>query len=753
MQFVLNGVPFVTALSSRSGSESSSLVGDFWGGLASMLVALPSSIAFGVLTFTVLGPEFAGAGALAGILGAAALGLVAPLIGRTKGLISTPCAPSAAVLSAAVAALAAGRVGTGLTPETIIPLVAIIGLASGALQILYGAIGGGRLIKFIPFPVVSGYLSGVGVLIALGQLPRLFGLPENTPLMSGLVSPGLWQWQALVVGITTIVLMVTAPKITRKIPAAIIGLAGGIAVYFLLGFVSPGMLHIEGNPLIIGPIESSGSIFSSMGHHIASLFSVQASTLELVLIPALTLSVLLSIDTLKTCVGLDALIHTRHNSDRTLVGQGLGNIAASFIGGMPGAGAMGPTLVNVASGGKTFRAGVIEALFVIIAFAMLGKLIAWVPIGALAGILLVIAWRMFDKNMFRLLKSASGRFDFAVIACVILVAVTVDLIAASGVGVGLAILLFIRDQIRGTVIRRKLYLNQTSSKTFRTPAEREILSRNGTLGLFCELQGNLFFGTTDQLYSQLEPDLRTSKYILLDMRRVQSMDYTAAHLFEQMHSQLAHRGGQLLFSGMPSGLLDERNFELYLQQLGVVRKGGGVMISETLDGALEWIENQILDAANVTTVEDAKLLDVKDFELFRGFDEQVIRTLNSCVQERKVGAGEQIFSQGDEEDELYLVRKGSVRVMLPLEKGKHHHLATIGRGSFFGELAFLDRGVRSADAFAKDPTDLYKLSRSRLNELSRSDPDVGAQIFARLAHAIAIRLRQTDAELRALEER
>ena len=718
-----------------------------------MLVALPSSIAFGVLTFTVLGPEFAGAGALAGILGAAALGLVAPLIGRTKGLISTPCAPSAAVLSAAVAALAAGRVGMGLAPQTIIPLVAIIGLASGALQILYGAIGGGRLIKFIPFPVVSGYLSGVGVLIALGQLPKLFGLPADTPLLSGLTSPGLWQWQALVVGIVTIVLMVTAPRITRRIPAAIIGLAGGIAVYFLLGIVSRGLLRIDGNPLIIGPIETSGSIFSTMGHNIASLFTVHASTLELVLIPALTLSVLLSIDTLKTCVGLDALIHTRHDSDRTLIGQGLGNIAASFIGGMPGAGAMGPTLVNVASGGRTFRAGVIEALFVVFAFAMLGKLIAWVPIGALAGILLVIAWRMFDKNMFRLLKSPSGRFDFAVIACVILVAVTVDLIAASGVGVALAILLFIRDQIRGSVIRRKLYLNQTSSKTFRTPAEREILGRDGTQGLFCELQGNLFFGTTDQLYSQLEPDLRTSKYILLDMRRVQSMDYTAAHLFEQMHSQLAHRGGQLLFSGMPSGLLDERNFELYLQQLGVVRKGGGVMISETLDGALEWIEDRILESANVATVEETKLLDVKDFELFRGFDEKIISTLNACVQERKVEAGEQIFSQGEEEDELYLVRKGSVRVMLPLEKGKYHHLATIGRGSFFGELAFLDRGVRSADAFAKDPTDLYKLSRARLNQLSRSDPDVGAQIFARLAHAIAIRLRQTDAELRALEER
>ena len=214
---------------------------------------------------------------------------------------------------------------------------------------------------------------------------------------------------------------------------------------------------------------------------------------------------------------------------------------------------MGPTLVNVASGGRTPRSGVIEGVFVVLALVFLGRLIAWVPIGALAGILLMIAWRMFDRNMFRLLRYPAGRLDFCVIAGVVLVALTVDLIAASGVGVAMAILLFIRDQVRGSVIRRKRYLNQMSSKTRRLSAEREILHRDGDQAVFCELQGNLFFGTTDQLFSQLEPDLRTRRFLLLDMRHVQSMDYTAVHLFEQMHAQLAERGGQLLFSGMPSG--------------------------------------------------------------------------------------------------------------------------------------------------------------------------------------------------------
>jgi len=743
-------------MSAHPGSErpkSSVWIGDLWGGLAAMLVALPSSIAFGVLTYTMMGAEYAGTGAMAGILGAAALGFVAPFFGRTSGLISAPCAPAAAVLSALIVELLSGARGAGLTTSDILPLVALTVLCAAVLQILFGVIGGGRLIKFIPYPVVSGFLSGVALLIALGQLPKLFGLPNGTPLSLGLISPDLWKWEGIAVGIATIVLMETATRLTKKVPAAIIGLFGGIAAYFLIALFSPELLTLQNNPLVIGPIAMSGSFFDSLTGRMASLYHFNVHSLGLVFIPAITLSVLLSIDTLKTCVGLDALTHSRHKSDRELIGQGIGNFASFMVGGMPGAGTMGPTLINITSGGSTYRSGVIEGGFVVLALLLLSRLIAWVPISALAGILLVIAWRMFDRHAFHLLRLPAGRQDFAVIACVVFVAVTVDLIAAAGVGVALAILLFIRDQIKNPVVRRKLYLNQISSKTYRISSERDILNRCGDQAVFCELQGNLFFGTTDQLFSQLEPDLRSKRFILLDMRRVQSMDYTAAHLCEQMHQQMAERGGHLLFSGMPSGLLDERNFEHYLTQLGVVREGGGVMIAETLDGALEWMEERILEASGIVEKHEGKLLQVNEFELFREFDSTKINALASCMSEISPRQGEKIISAGEVGDELFLVRRGLVRIMLPLEGGKRHHLATIGQGDFFGELSFLDRGVRSADVEAKVMTDLYVLSRSRFNDQSLADATLGVMVFARLAQAIAERLRQADSELQALEDR
>ena len=165
---------------------------------------------------------------------------------------------------------------------------------------------------------------------------------------------------------------------------------------------------------------------------------------------------LLSIDTLKTAVVLDALTRSRHDSNRELVAQGLGNVASACVGGMPGAGQMGATLVNLASGGQTRVSGVIEGVLSLVAFLALGTFIAWIPVGALAGILMIVGFRMIDRHSVHLLGSPWTVLDFIVIVAVVAVAVGYSLIAASGVGIALAMFLFIREQLSSTVIRRKM---------------------------------------------------------------------------------------------------------------------------------------------------------------------------------------------------------------------------------------------------------------------------------------------------------
>ena len=714
-----------------------------------MLVAFPSSIAFGVAIFTAVSPALANQGALSGLIGAAILGIVAPLVSRNGGFITAPCAPAAAVMSGFAAHLAATSV---LTVGRLVTLLGVTALISALLQILYGVLRAGRFIKYLPYQVVSGYLSGVAVIIATAQIPNLLGLPAGTGLSDAFASTKAWDWKAIVIGVVTIGSIVLAWKFFRKVPAAIIGLAGGIAAYAALALARPELRSLHDNPLVIGPIATAGSFLEAIPARVAPLFSIGAGDVSLIIGTAVTLSVLLSIDTLKTGVVLDAMTRSRHDSNRELVGQGLANAASFIAGGVPGAGTLGPTLVNVTSGGRTRWSGVIEGFLVLVGFLTVGSLMSWVPLPALAGILLAIAWRMFDFNMFRLLRLPSTRLDFLIIVTVIVVALTLGLIEASIVGVCLAILLFMRNQIRASVIRQKADLRTVRSSRRRSTGEEEILAERGFDALLVQLEDDLFFGTTDQLFSELEPDLVQRRYILFDFRRVHSMDFTAVHLFLQMQERMGERGGEMLFSGMPSSLARRPDMVRYMDQLGLTGSGRA-RIFETRDGAIAWMEERILESAGWMHRDDEPPLELADIELFSDFDSDLLEAVAAITRSATVQKGTRIFSAGDRDLELFFVRRGRVHILIPLEGGKRHQVAMLGRGEFFGEMAFLDRGARSADAEAVMPTDLFVISRDAFDSLGAKSRAVQAALFEHLALILAQRLRRTNAEVRSLEER
>ena len=726
-----------------------SLAGDAWGGFASMLVALPSSIAFGVAVFGVLGADYVAYGVRAGLIGAMALGLITALVGGAAQLISAPCAPAAAVL----AALASQSLLRESDPTRIVALVMLVALLSAALQFFYGLIGGGRLIKFIPYPVVSGYLSAVGVIIFIGQLPKFLGLGKDVALGAGLVAPAQWQMPALLVGGAAIAGVLLALKLTKAVPAPIVGLAAGLAMYFALALRRPELLQVVHNPLVLGPVGGGAALFTGFTNPWPAFSGMSGGELRALVVPALTLSILLSVDTLKTCVVVDTLSRSRHDSNRTLLGQGAGNFASALLGGMPGAGMMGATLVNLESGGRTRRSGLIEGLCVLAAAFVFGRWIAWVPVAALAGILLVVGVRMVDWGSFLLLRQRDTALDFVVIATVVAVAVSTNLIAASGAGVALAIVLFLREQIHGSVIRRKIAGNLISSTQHRLPEETAVLERHSEETLVCELQGSLFFGTTDQLLTELDDALRTCRFLILDLRRVQSVDYTAVHLLERFETTLAERGGWLLFSRVPAHLPTGRNLQKYFAELGVVNTKRRMRVFESLDDALVWVEDRLLEEHLCRIDIHAPPLALAEFDLARDFEaDQTLAALAACVVERSCAAGETVFKTGDTDRELYLVRRGIVRIVLPLKDGGHHNLSSFGRGNFFGEMAFLTGGARSANAIATTPTDLYAIPRARFDEVSRAHPLVGVKFFARIARTLALRLRHTDAELRAIYE-
>lgn len=714
-----------------------------------MLVALPASLAFGVAVVAPLGPAYAGAGALSGLLGAFALGIVAAWLGGAPRLVSAPCAPAAAVLGALTLELTKDP---NRDPASILLLLSLAGLISGALQILYGVLGGGTLIKFIPYPVVTGYLSGVAIVIFLKQLPSFLGLAKGIGMGAGVSQPGLWNPISLTVGIVTMAATWAAPRLTRKVPAPIIGLLAGIAAYFGLALRNSSLLSFEGNPLLIGPLSSGGSLWGGLTARAIALPSVSAADLAAIAGPALTLSVLLSIDTLKTCVLVDALTRSRHQSNREVRAQGISNMVSASIGGMAGAGTSGPTLMNLASGAATWRSGLIAGVLALVAYLVLGPVLAWAPVPALAALLLMVAIKMFDWKSLGLVRQRATVFDFGVIVSVIAVAVFVDLIAASMTGVFLSILLFIRDQVRSRVIHRKMFGNQVSSRRKRLPAQIEILKRRGREIVVVELQGNLFFGTTDQLLTELEPDLPACRYLILDLRRIESIDFTGVHLLQQIEARIQESGGRLLYSNLPRALPSGLAGSSYFADVGLVSSPKSKRLFSQLTDAIEWAENHILASEGSSQEAEEETLTLSEIELLKGRKAETIKELEDALETRHYAPGDPVFTQGDQGDELFLIRKGRIRIALSTGGHGQFHVATFGQGDFFGDMSFLDSGIRSADAVAETAAVVYAITRSQFDALAAKHPRVGQQFLGGLARALALRLRHADGEIRALED-
>ncbi len=728
--------------------SSQGLVGDLLGGLSSMLVALPAAIAFGLVIYAPLGSDYTSFGALAGILGTIALGLVTPLVGGTAGLISAPCAPAAAVLAAFVANFIKTA---GVLPEMVPAYMAIVILFAGLLQVLFSILGGGKFIKYIPYSVVTGYLSGVGVLIFLGQLPKLLGISKDH-IFSSITNPSVWNLPGLIVGVVTMLTMLFAPKFIKKIPAAILALIAGILTYGVLSLWWPTLRVLEGNALVVGPIKigESTSIVTIAILGFSKLKLIEFSHLPLLIYTALTLAVLLSIDTLKTCVVLDVLTRSRHNSNRELFGQGMGNLMASVLFGMPGAGTSGATLVNINSGGKAPRAGFFLGLFALIGFYLFLPLIAWVPVAALAGILIVIAFRMVDFKSIHLVTQRSTMLDFFVIITVVITAVSTNLIAASGVGVALSILLFVRDQIHGTIIRRKSLGNTTFSKKQRSSDEFKLLHEKGERTAIFELQGSLFFGTTDQFYTEIRPIIPKVKYVILDFDRVRSVDYTACNILKQMAAQVEENGGTFILSSIPENKVGCQNIRRYFTEVGLFHVIKNKIDFVTLDEALEFVEGEILKEFGPAIEE--KVLELHEIKIFRTVDRSIVEELRKAMREAHYSDGNYIFKSGDHCDEIYFIRHGNVRIQIPMPDGGFHTLSTFKKGDFFGDMAFLDHANRSANAVASGDVLLYVLSRSEFDKCVAHRQDIAAMLFEGLSRAISHRLRQTNIELRSLRQ-
>ncbi len=703
--------------------------GDVWGGLSAAALVLPQAMAFGITLWAPYTADPAAA-ALAGLVAAVCLSLASGIAGGTEGQISAPTGPTLVLLSGAVAALA----GTGLAGDRLVEAVLTTILLAGCFQFLIGLFRLGHLIKFIPFPVVSGFMTGSGILMIWSQADALSGSGVDLTMAAG-------AWIPLATAGITMAAMIGMPKIAPQLPGTAWGLVIGTLAFHLFA-----AFRLEAVPSawVVGGLPPVSALHGGL-----SASGLSDLPWAVVVPSALALAVLASLDTLLTSVVADVATGGRHHSRRELMGQGIGHGLSALAGGIAGAGTTGATLVAIESGGRRW-AGVMAALTLLVVMFVAAPLAAWLPISVFAGIILQVAiFGMLDRDILLWLRTPTARLDGLIALIVTLVTVFWDLMVAVGLGVVLAVIEFIRSQVQSSVILRRWTGAERMSFRRRSRKACDLLKEHGESIVAYELKGTLFFGTADHLFETIAPDLKQARYIILDLRRVGQVDLTAIRLIEHMCGLMRERGGELILASVPKSMgLVKRKGHRH-ERLIPYHRNVRVRVFPDADHALEYAENRLLEKLGASE-DETRRLDLGETELFQGFSDEELAAIEPFLETVKKRRDASLFRAGDYGDSLFVLLKGSVEILLPYSRGKSVRLARFGPGTVFGEVAFLEPGERTAEARVVRDCECVRLSHEALQKLCASHPQLAMRLLITLGHRLAENLRSADLALRRL---
>ncbi len=535
--------------------STKNIKGDIFGGITAGIVALPLALAFGIQAFGGIDdPAASSMGALAGLVGATLLGFFAALFGGTHAQISGPTGPMTVITASLISGVWAS---SNSSFSEVLIAMSMAGLFCGLFQILFGIIKIGKYVRYIPYPVLSGFMSGIGVIIILQQLYPLVGLKSPvlaidmitelpTRIAAGISLNALW------LGLGTILIIYLFPLITKKIPATLIALIVMTLISLFLDIPEK---------LTIGKIPSGIPMpfFAKEGIELAGIDWL--GVLKASIIPGLTLAGLGSIDTLLTSVVADNITKTHHNSNRELIGQGIGNMISGLFCGIAGAGATMRTVVNVKSGGRSQISGMVHSLFLLAILLGLGRLVRFVPLSVLAGILITVGWGIIDFKGFKdLLKIP--RADAFVLVTVFLLTVFVDLLTAVGIGMVIACVLFMKrasDLVEGgysssvmtdSDLHRGLPAPPVANfdKTKPWSDEGGITDEMLKHIYIQRLNGPIFFGTITKFQEVMDDVPDHAKIVIIRMKLVSFMDQSGLYAMETAIKNLQSRGIMVLMT-------------------------------------------------------------------------------------------------------------------------------------------------------------------------------------------------------------
>ncbi len=511
------------------GYTKEQFVKDIVAGVIVAIIALPLSIALALASG--VGPE-------QGIYTAIFAGFVISLLGGSGVQIAGPTAAFATI----VAGIVAKNGMEGLVIATIM---------AGILLIIMGLLKFGNLIRFIPYTITAGFTIGIAVTIVIGQIKDFLGLtftsaPVETmdKLKACAESIGTFNWQALLVGMVSLAILILWPKVTEKIPPSLIAVIAAIIMVKLIGM----------DVKTIGDLYTISSELPKVNIPAADFNMVRS------LFPdALTIAVLAGIESLLSCVVADGMVGSRHKPNAELVAQGAGNIVSALFGGIPATGAIARTAANIKNGGRTPIAGMVHSVTLLLILLVLMPYAAWIPMPAIAAILFMVAYNMSGWREFLLLVKTSPKSDAIVLVTTFVLTVVFDLVVAIEAGLVMAAILFLIRMSAVTEVKSWKYIGENISENDDPESIRFKAVPKKTL--VYEIIGPMFFAAADKFMDiSLEQDI---KVIIIRMRGVPAMDVTALRSLKMISATCKKRGITLLLSHVqeqPKAMMKKAGF-------------------------------------------------------------------------------------------------------------------------------------------------------------------------------------------------
>jgi SulP family sulfate permease len=497
------------------------LRGDIFGGLTAAIVSLPLALAFGVAS---------GAGPVAGLYGAVCVGFFAALFGGTPTLISEPTGPMTVVMTAIVSSMTANN------PENGLAMAFTVVMLAGLFQIFFGIFKLGKYITLMPYSVISGFMSGIGVILIILQIAPFVGQPnpkggvlgmvQNLPQLLSNINPAETALGAM----TLAIIFLMPAKIKRFAPPQLVALVA-VTIVSLVFFGNTEIRRIGEIP---------------MGLPTLQMPTFTSSQIIVMLVDGAMLGMLGCIDTLLTAVIADSLTRTEHKSDKELIGQGIGNLVSGLCGGLPGAGATMGTVVNIQTGASTALSGITRALILMVVVLWAAGLTQSIPMAVLAGIALKVGIDILDWSFLKRAHKVSLK-GAIIMYGVLLLTVFVDLIVAVGVGVFIANILTI-DRLSELQAQDVKTISDADDAIILNDEEKELLDRaNGRVLLFY-LSGPMIFGVSKAIARE-HSAMADSDVLIVDLSDVPMLGVTASLAIENAIKDACDGGRHVLIVG------------------------------------------------------------------------------------------------------------------------------------------------------------------------------------------------------------